>query len=203
VPIVQQISNRALHKEQEFLYWFKAEREKSPEKNTNTLIRQEKYYEGALNSRECFPPGHCTKNTYAPYGIAKNGYQNILIIEQSFFVVPLKNDIDLVIKILRDKGISMSISDTSVDHVKIKNAELVGLVASTVDGDEILYFTSIDYPVVPPVVLYRHNKIVKNLLFSWDGINNKEHSLHGIAEILHEELRIKKKEGGWRSSFHL
>jgi hypothetical protein len=54
-----------------------------------------------------------------------------------------------------------------------------------------MYFVSIDYPVVPPVVLCQVGGATEQLRFAWDGLGDVERCLQVIAQTL--ELRWRER----------
>ena len=91
-----------------------------------------------------------------------------------------------VLEHLAAQGVRLSL-DPVLQPLRIHNAELVGLAArETVAGAasprELYLFVSIDYPIVPPVVLREADGETTQLRFHWDGLGDAEPGLAALAQ---------------------
>ena len=158
LPIVQCPGGRADGAE-EFLHWYRAER------------RREAASAAAPGSFGRFA-----------HGLADRG-PDVGIVREEHHVLPVATHLARILEHLRPQGIALAM-DRALQPLRVRNAELVGLVAGCAAGHEIMYFVSIDYPVVPPVVLFRRNGHTEQLRFHWDGLGDVEASLADIAHTL-------------------
>jgi hypothetical protein len=121
--------------------------------------------------------------------VAGNKGPAVEIISDDLFVLPLFKDTNALAKSLADRGIALHV-DPKIQHVKIQNASLVGLVARNGQSQEFMFFVTLDYPVVPPVVLYQENGNTRQLEFMWNGLEDRSTALQNIAVALSDKLQV-------------
>lgn len=161
LPIVQQDRGGQWNSDGEFLRWYRAERRGEPAPRSTF---------GSVISWPAARP------------------RQVEVLDEEFHVVPIFAHVQKVLRHLRASGLNL-IPSQQLQPLKIANAELVGIVASSSQGHEFMYFVSLDYPIVAPVVLYQRKGTTDNLRVQWDGISNVDRSLVGIAETLIEEWK--------------
>lgn len=105
------------------------------------------------------------------------------IIEEEFYVLPLWTHMEKLIAELRTHGFMLG-CEKKVQHLRIANAQLLGLVASDSYGHELMYFVPFDYPVVSPIVFYQRRNVTANLKLHWDGLKDPDESLKRLVEEL-------------------
>ena len=159
LPIVQQISSDESLSGQQFLHWYRAERRREPMSRV---------------------PVDAPSQTYT------SPQRSVEVLSEDFHVLPILEHVQTITKTLRHRGIDLHISE-KLQHLKINNSELVGLVATSSSGYEFMFFTSIDYPTVAPIVIYQRYGKTNNLRPQWDGISDLLGSLRQVAELLSEE----------------
>lgn len=160
LPIVQQVSSRGFGGGSEFLHWYRAERRGEPATRTGGFGLIPSFQATQAKLVEVFP--------------------------EDFYIVPIEEHVKRVLALLHKRGLTLTATQR-VQPLKVQNAELVGLVATSLQGHEFMYFVSLDYPIVAPVVLYQRNGKTENLRFHWDGMSNVDDSLSEIAELLFDE----------------
>lgn len=151
------IVQQASSRKDRFLHWYRAERRKTM----------------PLSS----PPW---------LGMAAPQREPVSIIAEEHHVLPLAEHVNEIVFHLKSKGLHLDVHN-GVQSLKIQNASLIGLVASSIGGHEMMYFVSPDYPVVGPVVLYQRRGTTNHLQMQWDGLSSPLKSLHEIADLLSEE----------------
>lgn len=108
----------------------------------------------------------------------------VSVVAEEFHVLPLQNHVEQIAALLtRSTGAQISVG-SQLQHLKLRNAELIGLVASASGGREFMYFTSIDYPTVAPVVLYQRQGSTQTLQMKWDGCGDEAEALAQVASNL-------------------
>lgn len=157
LPIVQQVSSRGLVGDREFLHWYRAERRGEPATRTAGF---------GMFSKSPAPPERLVE-----------------VLPEDFHIVPIAEHVRTILAHLKANGLILAATER-VQPLKVQNAELVGLVATSRQGHEFMYFVSLDYPIVAPVVLYQCDGKTKNLSFSWDGMSSADRSLSEIGEAL-------------------
>jgi proteasome lid subunit RPN8/RPN11 len=110
------------------------------------------------------------------------------VIMEEFHVIPLASHVAQLVRGLASHGFHMTVSP-KIQPLRVQNAELVGLVAASSQGHEFMYFVSLDYPVLAPVVLYQKRANTEYLRFCWDGMGDPADSLPQIVELLSQEWR--------------
>jgi proteasome lid subunit RPN8/RPN11 len=125
LPIVQQ-SHKAAGTDTDFLHWYRAERR------------------GKTALWSTFGSNFQYAND-AAHGVA--------IIDDDIHVVPIWTHITELLRNLDSRGYALH-AEPKVQHLKISNAELVGVIARSTTGHEFIYCVAFDYPTVPPIVLY-------------------------------------------------
>lgn len=148
-----------------FLRWYRAERREDPAAGRGRL-----------------PFGQ------DPSGVAAGA--GVEVLDEEFHVLPIGGHVARIVEWFRGRGLELS-TGAGLQTLKVQNAELVGLVVSSAQGHEFMYFVSIDYPVVPPVVLCQVGGATEQLRFAWDGLGDVERCLQVIAQTL--ELRWRQR----------
>lgn len=159
LPIVQQLDDGYKSGMTPYLYWYRAERRDKP------------HQEGDSTSNISWSDARL---------------KPVEVIAEDYQVLNISRDVEKVLRMLEAKGLELKVT-SRLQHLKIQNAELVGLVASSPQGHEFMYFVSLDYPIVGPVILYRRASVTETLLIHWNGMANIESSLAEIAENLEDE----------------
>lgn len=114
----------------------------------------------------------------------------VSIIKEDFFILPISEHVKIIIDKLADQNINLVMAE-QVNFLKIKNSDMVGITSKSVHGHEFIYFVSIDYPVVSPVILYQINGETKLLKVGWVGLQNPLEAVVGVAkELLAEWLPL-------------
>jgi hypothetical protein len=175
LPIVQQLpplqpGERV--EERVFLHWYRAER--------------------AGPAQAAALPAAPTVRAYA--GLGRYGAPSaqlagapvVRVLAEDLHVLPLRAHMERVLEHLAAQGIRLTL-DPALQPLKIHNAELVGLVAREASGPaatprELYLFVSIDYPIVPPVVLREAAGETTQLRFHWDGLGDVEPGLAALAQ---------------------
>lgn len=125
---------------------------------------------------------------------------DVEVFQESFHVLPLLAHVRQIVQLLGVAGFRLDI-DERVQTLQVRNACFVGLFASAPDGRELMYYVSVDYPIVPPLVLFRTDLRTEQLLFEWGGLRDEfEADLRAISELLE---RSWKKDSGEAESAHL
>jgi proteasome lid subunit RPN8/RPN11 len=120
------------------------------------------------------------------------GAPAVRVLAEDLHVLPLRAHVERVMALLAAQGLKLAL-DPAVQPLKVHNAELVGLVARGTDPAataggrsiapcELLFFVSIDYPIVPPVVLREADGETTQLRFHWDGLGELEPGLAAVAQ---------------------
>ncbi len=117
------------------------------------------------------------------YRAERASVPDVRIVAEEHHVIPVWAHLSGILERLRLKGLALAAQRT-LQTLKIRNAELLGLVAASGAGHELMFFASIDYPVVPPVLLYRCQGQTAQLRFHWQGLADVEPALDEIAEGL-------------------
>jgi Prokaryotic homologs of the JAB domain len=165
LPIVQQVNSRGLESQSEFLHWYRAER-----RGEQTVRAAGRKLLSSL-SLSCAKP--------------------VEVLPEEFHIVPIAEHVKKILTHLQTGGLTLT-ATSQVQPLKVLNAELIGLVATSQQGHEFLYFVSLDYPIVAPVVLFQSELKTKTLCFSWDGMSAVESSLFEIGEALMFEWQQSK-----------
>lgn len=113
------------------------------------------------------------------------------IIEEDFFVLPLWEHVTQLVAFVNSHGFKLT-CERRIQSLKFANAQLIGLVASDDHGHEFMYFVALDYPVVPPIVLFQRNSKTESLKLYWDGLGSHRESLVGVAMELADEWRAER-----------
>jgi proteasome lid subunit RPN8/RPN11 len=113
---------------------------------------------------------------------------DVAILDEAMHVLPLHAHVTKLLELLAAEGLHLR-CEPKVQHLKLRHAELLGLIAQDDFGHEFMYFVSLDYPVMTPVVLYQQDKTTCNLPILWNGIEAAEESLAAIARSLCNEWR--------------
>ena len=116
---------------------------------------------------------------------------DVEVFKESFHVLPLLAHVKQIVKQLGDSGFLLEIEER-VQTLQVRNACFVGLLASSPDGRELMYYVSVDYPIVPPLVLFRAHRRTEQLRFEWSGLQDDfGDDLSGISRLL---------EHSWKST---
>ena len=118
------------------------------------------------------------------------GVRTVEIVCEEHFVVPLFDHVTAICNRLKSQDAVFDVN-MKVQHLKIANAELFGLVVNPERVNEFMFFITLDYPAVAPLVLYRRLGETRTLMVPWNGIENVQQSLGAIAESLAEEWSLK------------
>ncbi len=163
LPIVQQVPLEHSTHADGYLYWYRAERRREAS----------------------------SSNQGGASLFAKNfGSRPIAVVPEDHFVIPLFDHVTAICDQLRSQNAEFEIRK-KVQHLKIANAELFGLVVNPGQPNEFMFFITLDYPTVAPVVLYQRRGETKALMVAWNGIEDVSHSLGAIAESLAKEWKPK------------
>lgn len=112
----------------------------------------------------------------------------VSIAEEELQILPLNSHVGVVLEKLKGFELRFRLSGSGkANYLRIENAQFVGLSAEDCSGRELLYYVTIDYPHVAPLVLYRSDGQMRNLQFHWDGLNALESSLAGLSVALAEQ----------------
>jgi proteasome lid subunit RPN8/RPN11 len=181
LPIVQQLPplQPGEHLDQRvFLHWYRAER--------------------AGPAQAAALPAAPSVRAYAGLGrfgapVAQpSAAPTVRVLVEDLHVLPLRTHVERVLEHLAAQGVRLAL-DPALQPLKVHNAELVGLVArETVAAPmgggpaaaprELYFFVSIDYPIVPPVVLRESGGSTTQLRFCWDGLGDLEPGLAALAQ---------------------
>lgn len=121
--------------------------------------------------------------------MTSNKSPSVEIISDDIFVIPLFNDATALTRSLASRGIVVQL-DPKVQHLKIQNANLIGLVARNDQSQEFMFFVGFDYPVMPPVVLYQEKGETCQLAFTWSGLDNRHQALQNVVAALLDKLQV-------------
>lgn len=121
--------------------------------------------------------------------VTSNKGPSVEIISDDLFVIPLLKDANELAQSLASRGIDLKV-DPKVQHLKIQNASLIGLVTRNDQMQEFMFFVGYDYPVMPPVVLYQEEGNTCQLEFIWNGLEHRNKALQNIAVALFNKLRV-------------
>lgn len=114
---------------------------------------------------------------------------DVEVIAESFHVLPLLAHVRQIVERLGLTGFLLEI-DERVQTLQVRNACFVGLFASSPDGRELMYYVSVDYPIVPPLVLFRACRRTEQLLFRWGGLQDDfGPDLQAIAVLLEQSWK--------------
>ncbi|MFM7626021.1 MAG: Mov34/MPN/PAD-1 family protein [Gammaproteobacteria bacterium] len=120
-----------------------------------------------------------------PFGqpVAGAAAAGVAVLDEDFHVLPISEHVAAILALLRSRGFALS-TDGVLQSLRLQNAELVGLVCLSAAGHEFMYFVSIDYPVVPPLVLCQVGGSTEQLRFAWDGLGDSGACLQVVVETL-------------------
>ena len=163
LPIVQQAYPNDIDTNSDFLHWYRAERRRET--------------------------GHGTAVTVPRLTRSARSLE-IIIVEEEYYILPILEHVEAIVSKLQSMGYQLTIS-RELQHVKMQNADLIGLVATSSLSYEFMFFASLDYPVVAPLIIYQQRGETKSLIFPWDGMLNLEKSLNVIVELLRDEWSTK------------
>jgi proteasome lid subunit RPN8/RPN11 len=127
----------------------------------------------------------------SPLGMLRRpllGPEPVVVLSEEFHVLKIGAHARAIIDHLGTRGMQMTVVP-QLQHLKVQNAELVGLLVNGPQGQEFMYLVSLDYPIVAPVVLYQRQGTTRNLHANWNGMSEAdvETSLHVIADNLFDE----------------
>lgn len=201
LPIVQPVSpspGRTATDGGRFLHWYRAERAGTDTAHApapapasaarSTALATGGYAQAGLSqsgasqsgaSQSGFAQSGLLRTRTAPIPVASP----VRIVEEDFHVLPLREHMDGLVAELRRLGIALK-QDPALQPLKVRNAELIGLTASETAGAaprELYFFLSIDYPIVPPVVLRATGGSTTQLAFHWDGFGDLPRNLTAVA----------------------
>lgn len=125
-------------------------------------------------------PGRLPFGQFAASAAPTGGVE---VLDEEFHVLPVAAHVERILAALRERGTALA-TDGVLQSLRLQNAELVGLVAASAQGHEFMYFVSIDYPVVPPMVLCQVGDATEQLRFAWDGLGDTGVCLQAIAQTL-------------------
>jgi hypothetical protein len=180
LPIVQPLSPLRQPDREDtrtFLHWYRAERAGPSSLNASRT-----------------PQASAWLNAYAGAGFSEVGdtpesaAPAVLIREEEVHVIPVRHHMQQLVEHIARSGIRLT-TDPMLQPLKVQNAELVGLAARELGvraPHELYFFVSIDYPIVPPVVLRGLDNSTTQLLFRWDGLGNAGESIALVAQAFTE-----------------
>lgn len=160
MPIVQQVNAGGNAAPEGFIRWFAAER------------RQDEAAERA-----------------PAFLLMPDRLPDVEILDEEVHVLPIRGHMERLLSGLAGSGYSLRIKG-ALQPLRIRHAQLVGMTAASDEGHEFMYFVSMDYPVVPPLVLYQSGGTTRNLRPAWDGMDEDQRMLDDIVELLAEEWRV-------------
>ena len=98
----------------------------------------------------------------------------VYIKKRNFFVLPLIEHAKQILKELGKLNFQLDIITDKLIPLKLENAEIFGILASSKNMEyEIYYYISIDYPIIPPIVMYRAEGKMHQLNVEWKGLDDK------------------------------
>lgn len=162
LPIVQQVPRENSVDSTGYIHWYRADRRRDASSESQSSISSLRLTVGA---------------------------QLVEIVREDHFVVPLSSHVATICNQLSSYDAVFDVN-MKVQHLKIANAELFGLVVNSERVNEFMFFITLDYPTVAPLILYRRLGETKTLMVPWNGIEDVAHSLGAIAESLAEEWRL-------------
>lgn len=194
LPIVQPVppaQSRATDDGPRFLNWYRAERagaDTAPATAGRTTTLAPGGFAQSGFSQSGFSQTGLIRTRTAPIPVAST----VRIVDEDFHVLPLREHMDILVAAIGRLGIALT-QAPALQPLKIRNAELIGLSASESAGPsprELYFFVSIDYPVVPPVVLRATGGSTTQLTFDWDGFGDLPRSLSAVARAFsHSDRR--------------
>lgn len=152
-----------------FMRWYRAERREMPRARPGRL-----------------PFGQLVAGAGAGAGAAGAegvGAAGVAVLDEDLHILPISEHVTEILALLRVRGFALS-TDGVLQPLRLQNAELLGLVCLSSAGHEFMYFVSIDYPVVPPLVLCQIGGATEQLRFAWDGLGDPGACLQVIADAL-------------------
>lgn len=144
--------------DEQFIHWYRAERSESS-------------------------PDRMGWNPFLKASEAAHTNTGVEIFEEEFYVLPAVRHLQFIIERVSERGVILT-TDRIIQPLRLKNAELVGVIAQSDSGHELMYFMSIDYPVVSPLVLCRAGGRTEQLRFVWNGIDEPENNLLSVVSSL-------------------
>jgi proteasome lid subunit RPN8/RPN11 len=119
----------------------------------------------------------------------------INIVNDDLFVIPLLKDVNQLAISLGSHRLIVRV-DTKVQHLRIQNASLIGLVAKCDNSQDFMFFVGMDYPIIAPLVLFQARGQTCQLEFKWKGLENRQQALDNIADALKCQLLKDAKFSG-------
>ena len=194
LPIVQPVppsQGRAADDGRRFLNWYRAERA-GPDTPSATAARSTARATGGFAEAGLSQSGFAQTGLFQTRTAPIPVPSTVRIVDEDFHVLPLREHMGWLVAELRRLGIPLTV-DPALQPLKVHNAELIGLSACEPAGAsprELYFFVSIDYPVVPPVVLRATGGTTTQLTFSWDGFGDLPRSLSAVARAFtHSDRR--------------
>lgn len=138
----------------DFIHWYRAE--KRAEQNTSTLGFEK---------------------------LMGRSPSSISIIQEDCFILPVAEHINIIIEKLAECNLIL-VMDEKPNFVKIKNADMLSITAKSTQGHEFIYFVSMDYPIIPPIVLYQLDGETKILEIGWIGLQDPLKAVDGVVQAL-------------------
>jgi len=111
----------------------------------------------------------------------------INIVSDDLFVIPLLEDVNQLAVLLNNHRFDIRV-DTKVQHLRIQNASLIGLVARCKNSQDFMFFVTTDYPITAPIVFYQTKGQTSQLEFNWSGLENRQGGLQNVADALKYQL---------------
>ena len=148
-----------------FMRWYRAERREMPRARPGRL-----------------PFGQLVAGVGAGGGEGV-GSAGVAVLDEDLHILPISEHVREILALLHTRGFALS-TDGVLQSLRLQNAELLGLVCVSAAGHEFMYFVSIDYPVVPPVVLCQVGGATEQLRFAWEGLGDSASCLQVIADTL-------------------
>lgn len=114
---------------------------------------------------------------------------SVSIIQEDCFILPVAKHINIIIEKLAEYNL-MFVMDEKPNFVKIKNADMLSITAKSTQGHEFIYFVSMDYPIISPIVLYQVNGETKILETGWVGLQDPLKAVYDVAQALLTKWQI-------------
>jgi proteasome lid subunit RPN8/RPN11 len=187
LPIVQPLpplSQPGAQDNRNFLHWYCAERA-GPSATPTAATLQPSHWLSA----------HSGSGFSGAGGMSGASAPAVLIRDEELHVLPVRDHVQQLLARIACAGVRLAV-DPALQPLKVHNAELVGLVAREVDVNaprELYYFVSIDYPIVPPVVLHGFDSSTTQLRFHWDGLGSVDESIASVAQAFSQSNQSFKE----------
>jgi hypothetical protein len=182
LPIVQPLLPPTDEREEhrKFLHWYRAERAK--------LVTDDE--------RQVSQPTRPRTMGSARVSLASDPHQGVSIVPEDVRVLPIRQHVQRIVGRLAKHGVHLEV-DPVLQSLRLDSAELVGLVAREIvtaqesvatPAKELMFFVSLDYPIVAPVVLRAANGMTLQVQFLWDGTGDIDQSLDAVTDSFYGPL---------------